>query len=154
MRVCVLLTTSLHFISESWGDGVPTSESDQSVPRICCLLLCSLLLKPPLPILLTYNVCTRGKPYPALPPHQSTPDLSSHRIICPPGNPLSPSEHTQNTLYHTGNPVTWVSTVSIDFNHTPLTHIFHSMSPPPLPCPRHACQIPVATSPLLLQNLF
>ena len=59
------------------------------------------------------------------------------------------------------HPPTRASPISVPeyqktFTYLPLTRSFQSPTPPPLPFPgpRHACQITVASAPLLLSNLF
>ena len=101
--VFVLLSTCPCGVSESWGGDVTTSDSDNSGPRLHYLFLCSLLLNPYRPLLLTSNVCPGEKPSPAPPTHPSTSALLPHGIICPPGRPLYPSRYTKNTSSHTGS---------------------------------------------------
>ena len=92
--VCVLLDPGPCGMSKSWGGDVPTSGSDHSVPTLLHLLLCSLLLNPPHPLILSSNVCPRGTTTTDPPPHPSTSALLSHGIIRPPGCPLSLSQNT------------------------------------------------------------
>ena len=98
-----LLAISLCDMYESWGVGVPTTDSDYSGPRICHLLLSILNIKPPHPILLQSNFRTRGQPTPDLPPHPSTSTFLPHSIIRLPRRYLSLSQHTKNALSRIGS---------------------------------------------------
>ena len=99
--VCLylLLVTSPYGMYESWGSGVPTSDSDHYGPRLGHLFFCSLIINPRRPLLLPPDV----RPTHETPPHPSTCALLPHGIIRPPGRPLYPSQHTKNTLSSTGS---------------------------------------------------
>ena len=112
-------------LSELWGGGVLTSYIDHSGPRIRRLLLRSII-NPPCPPLLSSYVPSHPSSSTALPPH---------RIIRPPRRHPSPSQHTDKLC-----------------TLPPLTGHHHSPTLPPLPCPRHAFQIPVTAAPTLLQG--
>ena len=66
-------------------------------PRIIRLLLYSLLLNPPHPLLLPSNVLTGGQTTPDPPPHPLTYSLLSHGIIHPHGRHPYLSHHTEIT---------------------------------------------------------
>ena len=66
-------------------------------PRLCHLLLYSLLLNPHQPLLLPSDVLLGGNPTPAPPPHLPTFTLSLHGIIRPPGRHLFKFQHTNKT---------------------------------------------------------
>ena len=149
MCVCVLLVTSLFGMSESWCGNVPTSDSDRSGPRLCRLLLCSLFINPPSPLILPSNVRTGGIPLlPRYPIHRRPPYRrtgSSSHLGVPRLCPSIPKNHCPAR----GPPLTWAFPVSINSPWIHLIRRFHSRNPPPLPCPCHAWQIPVVVAPSL-----
>ena len=66
-------------------------------PILCQLLLYSLIMNPPHPLLLPSNLPPGRNPNIAPPTHVPASTLSSYGIICPPGQQPSPSQHTKNT---------------------------------------------------------
>ena len=57
-----LLATSLCSVTKSWCGRVPTSVSDYSKPKLCCLLLGSYFVRPPCPPLPPLEFPSRDSP--------------------------------------------------------------------------------------------
>ena len=91
---CCLMYTSPCSVTEAKGGGVPTSVSDNSEPRLCCLLLQSYYSCPPCRPLLPLNSPQRESPPPVLSCLPTTPVKTPDGIIRPPGRPLSPYHNT------------------------------------------------------------
>ena len=128
--VCVLLSPSPWGFSELWGGGVPTLDIDQSGPRLHPLLLHRLLIEPTPP---------------SLPDVQFPSGGAAHFCPAAPDNRrVSARDHPPNRA----SPVS-VPAYQNNFSRLPLTHHFHSLIPPSWSRPRHACKIPVSTTPML-----
>ena len=124
LLLLLIMATSLWGLSELWGGGIPTSYIDQSRPRLCRLLIYSLLIVPvpPSPLAVWY--------------------LASPVVVFLPAS----------ARYHTP---TWASPIFAPAYRKKtallsLTRHYQRPTPPLLPHPYHACQIPVAAAPMPL----
>ena len=123
LLLLLLLTNSPEGLSKLWGGGVPTLDIYHSGPRLCRLLLCSLLI---------------GPAPPSAPAVQCT--ASPAVAFCPGSAGYHPPTRA--------SPVS-VPAPQKNFARLSLTRHFQRPTPLLLTHPHHACRIPVAAAPTL-----